>query len=167
MADRLPVDAGANGRVTLSGWLEKGALTDPERRLCAAAAEGRVFDLRSGKAADNDPAGGRGWGPQRTIRAVLLRQLLVGEGSSVPGSIAVRVRGARIVGPLNLGGQTLRCPLELYACYLGDPVDLAKAEAPAISLRGSYLHRRLSARGSPWIAPSTSVAASTVGVRCG
>ena len=41
----------------------------------------------------------------------------------------------------------MRCPLELYGCYLGDRLDLAKAEACDISLRGSHLAQRLSARG--------------------
>ena len=49
-------------------------------------------------------------------------------------------------GRLNLGGLTLRCPLELHGCYLGGRVDLAKAEACGISLRGSHLAQRLSAR---------------------
>jgi hypothetical protein len=128
-------------------WLQDEELTEPERRLCTAAAAGRVLDLRSRETGDDDPADGRRWGPQRTIRAGLLRQLLLGEHPSAPRPIAVRVRGARIVGSLNLGGQTLTCPLELYECYLGDPLDLAKAEAPAISLRGSHLRRRLSGRG--------------------
>jgi hypothetical protein len=60
--------------------------------------------------------------------------------------MAVRVRGAQVVGRLNLGGLTLRCPMELYECYLGGRLDLAKSKAADISLRGSYLTRRLSAR---------------------
>src|SRR5512134_130792 len=127
--------------------LQECELTDAERRLCTAATAGRVLDLRSREAGGDDPADGRSWGRERTIRAGLLRQLVRGEEPAAPQPIAVRVRGARVVGPLSLGGRTLICPLELYECYLGDPVDLAKADAPAISLRGSYLHRRLSARG--------------------
>jgi hypothetical protein len=46
---------------------------------------------------------------------------------------------------LNLGGLRLRCPLELYDCHLRW-LDLAKAEAPNINLRGRYLRSRLSAR---------------------
>jgi hypothetical protein len=52
---------------------------------------------------------------------------------------AVRLRGAQIVGRLNLGGQTLSCPLELTQCHLAHRLDLATAEAPSLSLRGSYL----------------------------
>jgi hypothetical protein len=53
----------------------------------------------------------------------------------------------QITGRLNLGGLTLRCPLELHDCFLGGRLDLAKAKAPDISLRGSYLGQPLSARG--------------------
>ena len=60
--------------------------------------------------------------------------------------LAVRLRGAQITGRLNLGGLTLRCPIELYDCFLDGRLDLAKAKAPDISLWGSYLCQRLSAR---------------------
>jgi hypothetical protein len=87
--------------------------------------------------------GGRG----EPYEQSLLRQLVMVRDPRCLVQIAVRGARCRIVGPLNLGGQTLTCALELYECYLGDPVDLAKADAPGISLRGSYLRRRLSARG--------------------
>ena len=79
-----------------------------------------------------------------------MRQLLTGHGcldQTFGSPLAVRLRGAQITGRLNLGGLTLRCPLELYDCFLGGRLSLAKAKAPDISLRGSYLGQRLSARG--------------------
>ena len=124
--------------------LAENDLSEPERRLCAVAASGSVLDLRDRDERVN-PIDGSRWAPQRTIRAQLLRQLLLNE--QVPNrATAVRVRGARIVGRLNLGGQKLECPFELYECYLAHEVNLAKAEAISISLRGSYLRRGLSAR---------------------
>ena len=79
-------------------WLEEGELTNPERRLYTAAAAGHVLDLRTGQGSDDDPVGGRRWGTQRTIRAVLLRQLLLREELSATQPIAVRVRAARSWG---------------------------------------------------------------------
>ena len=79
----------------------------------------------------------------------MLRQLLTGEGcldQTFGRPLAVRLRGVSVIGRLNLGGRTARCPLELYGCYLGGRLDLAKAEASDISLRGSHLAQRLSAR---------------------
>jgi hypothetical protein len=127
--------------------LEQVELWPQERALCAKAAEGGLLDLRSRRPREDDPARGREWGRSRQIRAQVLFQLLTGQGPSPVGEVvAVRLRGAQIVGRLNLGGLSLRCPLELYDCYLGGRLDLAKAEAPNLSLRSSYLRERLSAR---------------------
>ena len=127
--------------------LEQTELWPQERALCAKAAEGSLLDLRSRRPREDDPLGGQEWSPRRQIRAQVLFQLLTGQGPSLVGdAVAVRLRGAQIVGRLNLGGLSLRCPLELYDCYLGGRLDLAKAEAPDLSLRGSYLRERLSAR---------------------
>jgi hypothetical protein len=129
--------------------LQESDLTSPERALCAAAAAGRLLDTRSRRPAEDHPAKGRTWGRDRQIRAQVLLQLLTGESCWDQASgwpLAVRLRGASVAGRLNLGGLTMRCPLELYDCYLGGRLDLAKAEAPGISLRGSQLAQRLSAR---------------------
>ena len=127
--------------------LEMAELTPSELRLCVKAAEGRLLDLRCGRATDDAPASDGRWGSERQVRAQVLVQLLTGQGPPLATTVgAVRLRGAAIVGRLNLGGETLRCPLELYESYLGGRLDLAKAAAPNISLRGSCLRRRLSAR---------------------
>jgi hypothetical protein len=77
----------------------------------------------------------------------VLFQLLTGQGPVLAGSVvAVRLRGAQVVGRLNLGGLKLRCPLELNQCHLHHRLDLAKAKIPNLNLRGSFLRSRLSAR---------------------
>lgn len=129
--------------------LQASDLTPLERALCSAAAAGRLLDSRCRRSDEADPAGGRAWGKTRQIRAQVLRQLLTGEGcldQTFDRPLAVRLRGISVSGRLNLGGRTVRCPLELYGCYLGGRLDLAKAEASDISLRGSHLAQRLSAR---------------------
>src|SRR4051794_33877769 len=129
------------------GLLEPSDLWPQEQRLCAKAAEGGLLDLRSRGHGENDPARGREWGPQRRIRAQILFQLLTGHGPQLAGPVvAVRLRGAQIVGRLNLGGWKLRCPLELNQCYLRHRLNLAKTEVPNLNLRGTYLRTRLSAR---------------------
>jgi hypothetical protein len=129
--------------------LEEADLTPVERALCEAAVGGSLLDRRTRRSVEDNPARGRTWGNDRQIRAQLLRQLLTGQGpldQTFGSPLAVRLRGVQITGRLNLGGLTLRCPLELYDCFLGGQLDLAKAKAPDISLRGSYLCQRLSAR---------------------
>ena len=94
--------------------LEPAELWPQEERLCANAAEGGLLDLRSRCQDEDDPVGGRDWSPQRRIRAQVLFQLLTGHGPELASQVvAVRLRGAQIVGRLNLGGWRLCCPLEL------------------------------------------------------
>jgi hypothetical protein len=129
--------------------LEEPDLTPVERALCEVAAAGRLLDRHIRRPGEDDPAHGGAWGKDRQIRAQLLFQLLTGQGcldQAFGPPLAVRLRGTQISGRLNLGGLTLRCPLELYSCFMGGRLDLAKVTAPDISLRGTYLCQRLSAR---------------------
>jgi hypothetical protein len=120
------------------GLLELDELWPQEAHLCAKAAEGGLLDLRCRRPGEDDPARGREWGPHRRIRAQVLFQLLTGHGPQLADQVvAVRLRGAQIVGRLNLGGQKLRCPLELNQCHLRHRLDLAKAEAPNRAFRTS------------------------------
>jgi hypothetical protein len=120
--------------------LEQADLTPQEWRLCEAAEEGRLLDL-----------------PCRQIRAQVLFQLLTGQGPELVATVvAVRLRGAAIVGRLDLNGLTLRCPLELYDCDLGDRLNLVKAEAPDISLRGSRLRHDAANRNCPELLTETA-----------
>jgi len=122
--------------------LQDSDLTPLERALCSTAAAGRLLDSRCRRSDEDDPARGRAWGKGRQSRAQVLRQLLTGEGcldKTFGKPLAVWLRGASVIGRLNLGGRTVRCPLELYGCYLGDRLDLAKAEASDISLRAVTL----------------------------
>ena len=107
----------------------------------------RVVGLTLSTTGEDEPVRGWEWDRARWVRASVLFQLLTGYGPPLADhAVAVRLRGAQVVGRLNVGGWKLRCPLELYQCYLGYRLDLAQAEAPNISLRGSYLRSRLSAR---------------------
>jgi hypothetical protein len=79
----------------------------------------------------------------------VLFQLLTGHGPQLATSVvAARLRWARIVGRLNLGGWTLRCPLELNQCHVYHRLDLAKAKVPNLNLRGSYLRTACPLAGS-------------------
>ena len=116
-------------------------LTPIERCLLAAAAAGRVLDLRSGP--------GVGGGPrrqaERTVRSQVVAAAVTGRVDGLPLR-AVRLRGAVLTGPLNLGGETLLCPLELYECEVPGRIFLARSRGTCVSLRGSHLRRGLSAR---------------------
>lgn len=72
------------------------------------------------------------------VRAILLEQLLTcPEAFGVERVLGVRLRGAEIVGRLNLGNRVLGAPLDLRDCSLTHPLILTKATGSSISLRGS------------------------------
>jgi hypothetical protein len=126
-----------------SGWLAAEDLTEPETALVDAALGHRPWRPRPGRR-------------ERTVRAQVLFQLLTGQGGPAADRRdwetpprAVRVRGAQIVGQLDVDAATLRCPLELVGCWLdydAAPVLLAEATAPAIRLLGCWLPAGLNAR---------------------
>jgi hypothetical protein len=73
---------------------------------------GWLLDLRCRQAGEDDPVRGQAWGANRRVRAQVLFQLLTGYGPQLADPVvAVRLRGAHVVGRLNLGGSTLSCPL--------------------------------------------------------
>jgi cytoskeletal protein CcmA (bactofilin family) len=59
------------------------------------------------------------WGPDHTIRAEVLRCLLV--GTDPIDAMGVDLRGLKVLGHLDLEGVSLRCPLRLDSCYLDGP----------------------------------------------
>jgi hypothetical protein len=129
--------------------LAEHELKDQERQLCQMAARGRLLDLRCRRADEDAPVSGRRWTPDRHIRPQVVYQLLTGRGEldkAFGTPVAVRVRGAQISGNLNLGSLALRCPLELYECYICGRLGLTKTTTSDISLRGSYLAKGLTAR---------------------
>ncbi|GAA2795510.1 oxidoreductase [Kitasatospora paracochleata] len=102
---------------------------EAEDRVWRAFASGSRVDLRAG--ADEDVRAGGSWGEERTVRAEVLKALLVG---GQPG--ALRLAGARITGALDLGDTTVPHALTLDGCHLDQPVVLRGA-----SLRSTELLR--------------------------
>lgn len=114
-----------------------GQLTEHEQRIVTAAGTGEIVDLRVGDTEADDPARGATWAPFRTIRAELLVELLTAERTPKTGrSRAIRIRGAHVVGPLDVEARTLICPLMLQECSIADPINLDEATAPTIRLPG-------------------------------
>ncbi|WP_267593055.1 hypothetical protein [Carbonactinospora thermoautotrophica] len=122
---REGVGAATRGARVPRGW------TGPERRLWAAARAGTWLDLddRFGS-----PEPEEAWG-RRTIRAEALRTVLTA-GVGPESERRVRLRGARITGPLELRGVTCATTLILQHCLLTDPVDLTGAELPEVAFLG-------------------------------
>jgi hypothetical protein len=116
------------------------ALTEPERVLCEAAARGAWADFRTGDAAEDDVAGAGAWGQERAVRAEVLRALLLGAGEREPGSVpAVRLRGARITGRLDLMGASVALPLVCEYCRFEEQPRLVEASTRTVRIVGSFL----------------------------
>ena len=105
--------------------------------MCAGAEAGRLVDGGQGPF---DPDDMREWGAERTIRAGVLRHLLVSEQWPVDAK-GVQLRGARISDDLNLEGAALRCPLFLDRCYFvtDAPIHLSHAAAMDVTLTSCLL----------------------------
>lgn len=110
-----------------------------ERKLLTAVSVGSLADLRTSRTT-NHPSQGKRWGPRRHVRAALLAELLTGRRSTGDNhAYAIKLRGARITGHLNLEAATLTCPLLLHDCYLDEQVNLDEAITLSIKMTGCVI----------------------------
>jgi hypothetical protein len=114
-------------------WAPGDALEPPEQALLDHALVGTRLDLAGDSPVDHEAMDK--WGSALTVRAAVLRHLLVQSQWTIQPK-GVRLRGARISGPLDLESATVRCPLLLEDCYLDspDPVALDYATTALIVL---------------------------------
>ena len=109
--------------------VESRALNAAEQALWDAFPRGGVVDLT-----------GRQRVTARTVRASVIAALLAGALAAEAGRIAaVRLTGARISGPLELGHGVITVPLRLRDCELTDVIDLTGAKTRDVDLTGSTL----------------------------
>jgi len=74
-----------------------------------------------------------------TIRAGLIRALLLGTGDCTPPARGLWIEGAWITGKLDLQGEALPVPLVLRDCTLEEDVMLRDCTLPALHLTGTHL----------------------------
>ena len=96
------------------------ALSDLERRLVEAAVAGETLDLRAAA--------------ERELRAGVVRDVLLGEHGPVDAR-GLQVRGAALLGTLDLDGLQTRVRLRLRDCALPGLV-LRGASLPLLDLGG-------------------------------
>jgi uncharacterized protein YjbI with pentapeptide repeats len=119
--------------------MEINDLTAAEERVRRAFPKGEPVDFREGAAGADDPATGPDWGPERTVRASVLRALLLGaphEDGEIPG---LRLSGARVTGQLQLAYAVVDHPLHLRYCHFEESPDLYGSRLRQLNLRGSVL----------------------------
>jgi hypothetical protein len=113
------------------------ALTSVERLLVDHVRRGERLDLAGKESADKDAM--RSWDDSRTIRAIVLRDILRGRLVSDPDPHGLRLRGARIAGRLDLEYLTSSIIVELFDCFLVEGLTVRDAHLPFLSLEGSLL----------------------------
>ena len=117
--------------------MEINELTAAERRVWRAFATGTAVDFRAGD--DEDAAQGAQWGPERTVRASVLRALLL-NGPQEPGEIAaLKLAGARITGVLDLRYGATDFAVRLSHCHFHEVPELYGARFRQLNLSHSAL----------------------------
>lgn len=117
--------------------MEINDLTPAEQRVWRAFPRGRDVDFRESPA--DDPARGADWGPERTVRASVLRALLLSAPQEDGEIAALRLAGARITGVLRLQYADIDHAVRLSDCFFEDPPVLYGARLRQLNLRGSVL----------------------------
>ena len=121
-------------------WRSIGRLTSTERRVFTAYPTGTEVDLRTGDAELDDPANADDWPASRTVRAEVLAALLLGAGREIPGRVAaLRLRGARITGPLLLSHGRIAASWLLEQCRIDEHIDIEGADVGSVYLRSSHI----------------------------
>jgi len=113
-------------------------LSAAERRIRDAVAHGGEVDFR--RAGDGQlPGRPEEFGPERTVRAEVLRALLLRTAADGDGIPALRVTGARISGRLDLGNAAVDVPVRFRACRFEQAPDLHAARTRQLNFTESVL----------------------------
>jgi hypothetical protein len=110
-------------------------LTPRERELAEGVARGRQLtcsQLRPEQLADTDDE-------QHTVRAEVIRNILIGRLVDDPDPRGVRLAGAHITGMLDLDGARCNLGLDLQQCWLDRPITARYAQLPQLILSGSRM----------------------------
>ncbi|MDT0477231.1 oxidoreductase [Streptomyces griseoviridis] len=122
-------------------------LTAAEAGMWQAFRNGSVYDLSAGDPAVDDPHGGHPWGPERTVRARIVCWLLLDGPPPLTGRVsALKLRGVRVSGPLDLAGGTVAPYLEMRGCRFDREVLLPEARFTTLRLVNCSVPRLEAAR---------------------
>jgi hypothetical protein len=118
-----------------------------ELGMWQAFRNGSTYDLRTADPLLDDPFSGRPWGPDRSVRARVIALLLLSGPPALPGRVAaLKLRGIRITGKLNLAGGTVAPYVELNDCRFDNEVVLPEARFTTLRVAGCAVPRLEAAR---------------------
>ena len=121
-------------RRTGKAGIRNAGLSDAELQVLAAFPTGSRVELAK---ANDDPAHGGSWGPDRQVRARFLLSLLCGAVEVEPDLAGeINLDGAHIVGELGFQGVAFKHRLRLNHCYIPDGIELTEGTAQTLHLEG-------------------------------
>lgn len=122
MTEAARIDAEADTEAAVPDWL--GGLNAAEERLWEAFRFGRQVEYWQGE----------------SVHARVIAALALGAVPGVPGRTAgVRIRGARVLGELDLRHGAVEVPLTMLHCDFTDPLRLEESTTKSLDLTGSRL----------------------------
>ncbi|OSC64264.1 oxidoreductase [Streptomyces sp. BF-3] len=108
---------------------------------------GTTYDLRTYDTTRNDPFTPHTWGPERSVGARTVARLLLDGPPARPGRVAaLKLRGVRITGKLDLAGGRVSPYVELTGCRFEQEVVLPECHFTTLRLVGCALPRLEAAR---------------------
>lgn len=115
-----------------------GGLTEPERKLFAAAAQGELADYTAGVPDDNDPSRATEWGDERALNADRVAWLCSDpQAQQIVAPLGLSVRGARLEGPLDLSFAKVPYPVALDRCAVPSGIRMQCAEIASFAMLGT------------------------------
>ncbi len=142
---------GQGGSLEQLARAQFGRLSAAELKLVRAAPKGEI--AYCGPSHDdndphNDPSKADQWGPERQIRAELIRWLCLDRRArDRVDPIGIVAHAAKIIGGLNLSFATVIFPLQLLRSALTHDANLIQVEIPFLNFEGSWV-RSVSASGA-------------------
>ena len=126
----MPDNAEKVVKLISMGLARFGQLSETELKLFRAAANGEVAEFRVGNGALNHPAYANQWGNDRWLQADRIAWLCgISNTENLLTERGIRIRGAKISGPLLLDYMVVNVPLAFSHCAFSDAIFLQHAKA--------------------------------------
>ncbi|MFE2170935.1 membrane-associated oxidoreductase [Streptomyces sp. NPDC059447] len=117
--------------------MEINDLTPAERRVWDAFPRGERVDFREDP--DETGAAGENWGEERTVRAEVLTALVLSRPTANGQVAGLHVRGAKIMGKLDLNYAVVEHAIRLRACWFERKPNVYGAQLRSLTLNDSML----------------------------
>ncbi|MGW8888320.1 oxidoreductase [Streptomyces sp. NPDC055749] len=122
-------------------------LSAAELGMWQAFRNGTTYDLRTHDPVRDDPFAAHIWGPERSVGARTVARLLLSGPAARPGRVAaLKLRGVRITGRLDMAGGRVSPYVELTGCRFEQEVVLPECHFTTLRMVGCAIPRLEAAR---------------------